>query len=45
MVKEKWVEVNVFCIMSNHIHLTSLPARQVWQIQEATKEMLLKEIF
>jgi hypothetical protein len=34
MVKEKSAEVNVFCIMSNHIHLTSLPARQVWQIQD-----------
>ena len=22
-MKEKWVEVNVFAIMSNHIHLTS----------------------
>ena len=26
MVKEKWIELNVFCIMSNHIHL-------IWQIQ------------
>ena len=26
IVKEKWVEVNGFCIMSNHIHL-------IWQIQ------------
>ncbi len=34
MVTRKWVEVNAFVIMSNHIHLTCLPARQVWQIQE-----------
>ncbi|MGH2646043.1 MAG: hypothetical protein ACRDE8_00685 [Ginsengibacter sp.] len=27
MVKEKWVEVNVFAIMNNHIHL-------IWQIQD-----------
>ena len=33
MVSKKWVEVNAFVIMSNHIHLTYLPARQVWQIQ------------
>ncbi len=27
MVTKKWVEVNAFCIISNHIHL-------IWQIQE-----------
>jgi putative transposase len=27
MVTKKWMEVNAFVIMSNHIHL-------VWQIQE-----------
>ena len=27
MVTKKWVEVNVFSIMSNHIHI-------IWQIQE-----------
>ena len=27
MVKEKWVEVNAFVLMSNHIHL-------IWQVQK-----------
>ncbi|MEP6949803.1 MAG: transposase [Ginsengibacter sp.] len=27
MVKEKWIELNVFCIMSNHMHM-------VWQVQD-----------
>lgn len=43
------MEVNAFVLMSNHIHLTCLPARQVWQIQsgherEAVQRDFLKSV-
>ena len=31
LVDKKRIELNAFVIMDNHIHLTCLPARQVWQ--------------
>lgn len=31
LVNDKRIELNAYVIMSNHIHLTCLLARQVWQ--------------
>ncbi len=38
MVTKKWVEVNAFVIMSNHIHL-------IWQIQEGYKRDAVQRNF
>ncbi len=38
MVKEKWIELNVFCIMSNHIHL-------IWQIQAGDERDAVRRNF
>ncbi len=38
LVKEKWAEVNVFCIMSNHMHL-------IWQIQEGYEREAIQRNF
>jgi len=45
MVKEKWIELNVFCIMSNHIHLTCLPAGRYGKLRMGMRERLFNEIF
>jgi REP element-mobilizing transposase RayT len=45
MVKEKWIELNVFCIMSNHIHLTCLPAGRYGKFRMGMRERLFNEIF
>ncbi len=38
MAKEKWIEVNGFCIMSNHIHL-------IWQIQSGFERDAIQRNF
>ena len=45
LVKEKWVEVNVFTLMSNHIHLTRLPAGRHGKYKTDMREKLYREIF
>ena len=38
MVKEKWVEVNVFTLMSNHSHL-------IWQIKNGYEREAVQRDF
>jgi len=45
LVNEKWVEINAFVIMRNHIHLTCLPARQVWQIKDGYERDAIQRNF
>jgi REP element-mobilizing transposase RayT len=37
-VKEKWVEVNVFCVMSNHIHV-------IWKINDGYERDAIQRNF
>ena len=37
-MKEKWVEVNVFCLMSNHVHI-------IWQIKDGYERDVIQRNF
>ena len=37
-MKEKWVEVNVFCLMSNHIHI-------IWKINDGYERDAIQRNF